>query len=134
MLIRKSKIKNPLMLTSYKIRQNFKLRSKCFLFLQSNMHFKFPVHMMEELQDYICIGQDNIHGEQRVILFVKLKPKYKFSPEFAKKVQKQVLNQLTEEHVPAIVLEAKDIPVRFKNIQIYNEFIILMHLTVLKRS
>jgi len=70
----------------------------------------YAIHMMEELQDYICIGQDNIHGDQRVVLFVKLKPKYKFSPEFAKKVQKQVLSQLTEEHVPAIVLEAKDIP------------------------
>lgn len=66
---------------------------------------------MEELQDYICIGQDNSQGDQRVVLFVKMKPAYKFSPEFAKKVQKQVLNQLTEEHVPAVVLEAHDIPV-----------------------
>ena len=66
---------------------------------------------MEELQDYICIGQDNSQGDQRVVLFVKMKPNYKFTPEFAKKVQNQVLSQLTEEHVPAVVLEAKDIPV-----------------------
>lgn len=69
------------------------------------------VHMMEELQDYICIGQDNNEGDQRVLLFVKMKPQYKFSEDFAKKVQQQVLNQLTEEHVPSLVLEAKDIPV-----------------------
>lgn len=70
----------------------------------------YAIHTMEELQDYICIGQDNSQGDQRVVLFVKMKAAYKFSPEFAKKVQKQVLNQLTEEHVPAVVLEAKDIP------------------------
>lgn len=75
------------------------------------MKFFIPVHTMEELQDYICIGQDNCQGDQRVVLFVKMKPEYKYSPDFGKKVQKQVLNQLTDEHVPAVVLEAKDIPV-----------------------
>ncbi|CAL1286789.1 unnamed protein product [Larinioides sclopetarius] len=70
----------------------------------------YAIHTMKELQDYICIGQDNLDGDQRVVLFVKMKNGFKFNEEFAKKVQKQVETQLTEEHVPAVVLEVQDIP------------------------
>ncbi|XP_055933306.1 acetoacetyl-CoA synthetase-like isoform X1 [Argiope bruennichi] len=70
----------------------------------------YAIHTMEELQDYICIGQDNLDGDQRVVLFVKMKNGFKYNEEFAKKVQKQVETQLTEEHVPALVLEVQDIP------------------------
>ncbi|XP_035221381.1 acetoacetyl-CoA synthetase-like [Stegodyphus dumicola] len=70
----------------------------------------FAIHTMDELQDYICIGQDNDVGDQRLVLFVKLKNGYKFSPELVKKIQKQVVSQLTEEHIPEVVLEVQDIP------------------------
>ncbi|XP_071035610.1 acetoacetyl-CoA synthetase isoform X3 [Parasteatoda tepidariorum] len=70
----------------------------------------YAIHTMEELQDYICLGQDSIEGDQRLVLFVKLKNQFTFTPEFVEKVKNQVCTSLTDEHVPAIVLEVQDIP------------------------
>ncbi|XP_054720481.1 acetoacetyl-CoA synthetase-like [Uloborus diversus] len=68
------------------------------------------IHTMEELQDYICVGQDNSVGDQRVVLFVKVKPAYTFTEELSQKIKDQILDQLTDEHVPAVVLECQDVP------------------------
>ncbi|KAG8195207.1 hypothetical protein JTE90_027950 [Oedothorax gibbosus] len=70
----------------------------------------YAIHTMSELQDYICIGQTNVEGDERVILFVRMKEGCTFDEEFVKKVKHQVETQLTEEHVPSVVLEVQDIP------------------------
>lgn len=71
----------------------------------------FSVEHMEELQDYLCIGQDGWDGDTRAVLFVKMKKGYTFTPEMSKKIANKVKDEVSEDFMPQVILEVPDIPV-----------------------
>ncbi|XP_055940755.1 acetoacetyl-CoA synthetase-like isoform X2 [Argiope bruennichi] len=70
----------------------------------------FAIHDMEEIIDYICVGQTSPDGDVRVVLFVKLAEGVRFSPELNTKICQKIEVELWRELVPELVLDVKDIP------------------------
>ncbi|GFS28658.1 acetoacetyl-CoA synthetase, partial [Nephila pilipes] len=72
-------------------------------------------HGMEEIQDYICVGQNRFNGDSRAVLFVKMRDGYAFTPEFKDKIVDKINSELWEDCVPELILEAQDIPYNANN-------------------
>ena len=66
----------------------------------------------EEVSDSLCVPQYNADGEERVILFLKMAPGKPFSAELVAKIKGAIRKALSARHVPALLLETRDIPVR----------------------
>ncbi|XP_035232844.1 acetoacetyl-CoA synthetase-like [Stegodyphus dumicola] len=75
----------------------------------------FAIHGMEEIMDYICVNQSRNDGECRVVLFVKLKPGFTFTPELREKIALTIDRELWEDCVPQVILEVPDIPYNVNN-------------------
>lgn len=76
----------------------------------------------EEVSDSLCVPQYNADGEERVILFLKMAPGKAFSSDLVAKIKGAIRKALSARHVPALVLETGDIPVRKSEInQIISE-------------
>ncbi|KAL0193865.1 hypothetical protein M9458_012161, partial [Cirrhinus mrigala] len=58
----------------------------------------------------LCVPQYNSDGEERVILFLKMGPNKTFSQELVGKIRSAIRVALSARHVPALMLETKDIP------------------------
>lgn len=70
------------------------------------------VEAFEDVSDSLCIPQYNADGEERVILFLKMAPGKPFRPELVARIKGAIRKALSARHVPALLLETKDIPVR----------------------
>jgi acetoacetyl-CoA synthetase len=70
------------------------------------------VEALEEVGDSLAIGQP-WEGDQRILLFVKLQPGYKLTEELKEKIRRALREQASPRHVPALILEAPDIPYTF---------------------
>jgi len=70
------------------------------------------VEKLPEVADSLAVGQ-TWKGDQRIILFVKLKPGYKLTEELKDKIRKALRENASPRHVPAKILEAPDIPYTF---------------------
>uniref|UniRef100_UPI0037E76465 acetoacetyl-CoA synthetase n=1 Tax=Semicossyphus pulcher TaxID=241346 RepID=UPI0037E76465 len=68
------------------------------------------VEAFEEVSDSLCVPQYNSDGEERVILFLKMAPGKPFSPELVGKIKGAIRKALSARHVPALLLETRDIP------------------------
>ncbi|KAL0979835.1 hypothetical protein UPYG_G00190410 [Umbra pygmaea] len=68
------------------------------------------VEAFEEVSDSLCVPQYNGDGEERVILFLKMGPNQMFSPQLVQKIRGAIRKALSARHVPALLLETKDIP------------------------
>jgi acetoacetyl-CoA synthetase len=68
------------------------------------------VESMEEIQDSIVVGQ-NFDNDVRVILFVRLAPGNELTEDLKKRIKKNIRENTTPRHVPAIILPVADIPV-----------------------
>lgn len=68
------------------------------------------VEAFEEVSDSLCVPQYNSDGEERVILFLKMAPGKPFSSELVSKIRGAIRKALSARHVPALLLETKDIP------------------------
>lgn len=65
------------------------------------------------IDDSLCIGQRRSgDADERVLLFVKMRPGYKFSAELSEKIKKKIKEALSSRHVPSFIFEVEDIPVR----------------------
>lgn len=65
-----------------------------------------------EVEDSLCVGQKLVGMEdERVVLFLKMKEGKTLDADLVKKVKSKIRNELSARHVPAFVLETKDIPV-----------------------
>ena len=64
---------------------------------------------LEEVSDSLVIGQ-NWKGDQRVILFVQLRPGIRLTEGLKDKIKKVLREKASPRHVPALILEAPDIP------------------------
>ena len=62
-----------------------------------------------EIEDSLVVGQE-WKNDQRVILFLKLKEGYKLLNTLTDIIKKNIKSSLSPRHVPAIILQIKDIP------------------------
>ena len=67
------------------------------------------VDRLGEVADSLVIGQ-NYKGDQRVLLFVQLRPGNKLTDALKDKIKKTLREQASPRHVPAVIMEAPDIP------------------------
>ncbi|MBU2650289.1 MAG: acetoacetate--CoA ligase [Bacteroidetes bacterium] len=67
------------------------------------------VENMEEIEDSVVIGQP-WHGDERVILFVKMNPGYELTEDLKKKISANIRSQCSPRHVPALILETHGVP------------------------
>jgi acetoacetyl-CoA synthetase len=67
------------------------------------------VEKLPEVLESIVIGQD-IEGDVRVVLFVKLKDELVLDDALVKRIKEQIRANTTPRHVPAKVLQVTDIP------------------------
>ncbi|XP_035225624.1 acetoacetyl-CoA synthetase-like [Stegodyphus dumicola] len=73
------------------------------------------VHNIEELQDYICVGQDRDDGDTRAVLFVKVKKGYAFTQQLKEKIAHTISRELWVDYVPQVIREVADIPYNLNN-------------------
>ncbi|XP_071038561.1 acetoacetyl-CoA synthetase-like isoform X1 [Parasteatoda tepidariorum] len=74
------------------------------------------IHDMEEIRDYICVGQTrDSDGEHRAVLFIQMKDGYTFTPEFKKKVEQKIFDELWVDCVPQVILQIPEIPYNLNN-------------------
>ena len=68
-----------------------------------------PVEAMDEIMDSLVVGQ-NWEDDVRVVLFVKLAPGIELTDELAGRIRKLIRSSCSPRHVPAKIIEVKDIP------------------------
>lgn len=67
----------------------------------------------EELDDTLCVGQRRPEDkDERVLLFVKMRPGHKFTDDLVRRIKEAIRKDLSARHVPSYVFEISDIPVR----------------------
>jgi len=72
------------------------------------------VESFKEVQDSLCVAQKSRDGsDERVVLFLKMAPGIQLSTELIRQVQMSIRKELSARHVPAVILQTSDIPVRF---------------------
>ena len=62
-----------------------------------------------EVADSLVIGQ-NYKGDQRVLLFVQLRPGYTLTDELKDKIRKTLREQASPRHIPGVIMAVPDIP------------------------
>ena len=67
------------------------------------------VEKLGEIADSLAIGQD-WHGDQRILLFVKMAPGKTLTEELKNKIRKTLRENASPRHVPAIIMEMPDAP------------------------
>jgi acetoacetyl-CoA synthetase len=67
------------------------------------------VEKLEEVADSLSIGQ-NWEGDQRTILFVKVAEGFSLTEGLRNKIKKALRGNASPRHVPALIVEAPDIP------------------------
>ena len=70
------------------------------------------VEKFEEIADSMVVGQD-WKGDQRIILFVKLAPRFQLTEDLKNKIKRALREEASPRHVPALIIEAPDIPYTF---------------------
>jgi acetoacetyl-CoA synthetase len=70
------------------------------------------VEKLEGVADSLAVGQ-NWKGDQRIVLFVKLAPGYRFSKDLEDRIRRALRERASPRHVPALIVEAPDIPYTF---------------------
>ena len=73
------------------------------------------IEHMGEIADSLCVGQKNPNeaSEERVILFVKLRgADEKLEKSLVEKIKATIRSSLSARHVPSIIKQIDDIPVR----------------------
>jgi acetoacetyl-CoA synthetase len=70
------------------------------------------VEKLEEIADSVAIGQ-KWKGDQRIILFVKLAPGYSLTEDLKNKIRKNLRENASPRHVPALIVEVPDVPYTF---------------------
>jgi acetoacetyl-CoA synthetase len=67
------------------------------------------VETLPEVQESLVVGQD-LDGDVRVVLFVKLRPGVAWSEALRDRIRAEIRARATPRHVPALVLPIADIP------------------------
>ena len=67
------------------------------------------VENMEEIEDSVVVGQ-HFDGDERVLLFVKIRRGFSLNEDLQKRIRTNIRSSCSPRHVPAIILEAPDVP------------------------
>ena len=67
------------------------------------------VENMPEIADSVVVGQ-HVEDDERVILFVKLAEAFELNDELKDKIKLQIRSNCSPRHVPAVILETRDVP------------------------
>eukprot|EP00667_Euglena_gracilis_P004775 EG_transcript_4805 len=67
------------------------------------------VDNIEEVQESVAVGQP-FDGDERIVLFVRMRPPHLLTPEVEAKVRRALRENATPHHVPARILAVSDIP------------------------
>ncbi|MBS0012955.1 MAG: acetoacetate--CoA ligase [Desulfobacterales bacterium] len=67
------------------------------------------VEKLDEIEDSIVTGY-SVDGDEKVVLFVKMKPGYELDPDMEKKIKITIRENTTPRHVPAKICTVPDIP------------------------
>ncbi len=70
------------------------------------------VERFAEIADSMVVGQD-WKGDQRIILFVKPALRFQLTKDLRDKIKKALREEASPRHVPALIIEAPDIPYTF---------------------
>jgi len=70
------------------------------------------IEKFEEIADSMVVGQD-WKGDQRIILFVKLAPKFQLTEDVKNRIRRSLREEASPRHVPALIIEVPDIPYTF---------------------
>src|SRR3989337_59070 len=70
------------------------------------------VERFKEIADSMVVGQD-WKGDQRIILFVKLAQGFQLTEDLKNKIKNALREEASPRHVPALIMEAPDIPYTF---------------------
>ncbi|KAI1046060.1 hypothetical protein LB505_013988 [Fusarium chuoi] len=64
-----------------------------------------------EVLDSICVGQKReADSNERVLLFIKMRPGTSLTPHLETKIRASIRNRHSPRHIPAYILEVDDIP------------------------
>ena len=70
------------------------------------------VEKFEEIADSMVVGQD-WKGDQRILLFVKLAPKFQLTEDVKNRIRRSLREEASPRHVPALIIEVPDLPYTF---------------------
>jgi len=70
------------------------------------------VERFEEIADSMVVGQE-WKGDQRIILFVKLAQGSQLTEDLKNKIRRALREEASPRHVPALIIEAPDVPYTF---------------------
>jgi len=68
------------------------------------------VEQLEEVEESIAVGQETGDADQRIVLFVKLREGLQLTDELRDVIRRQIRENTTPRHVPAIIAQVNDIP------------------------
>ncbi|GJJ15961.1 hypothetical protein Clacol_010240 [Clathrus columnatus] len=70
----------------------------------------------EKIDDSLCIGQRRPQdSDERVLLFMKLRTRYKLSPQFEQEIRQAIRTSLSRRHEPTHIFEVTEIPYTINN-------------------
>ncbi|TFK53772.1 acetoacetate-CoA ligase [Heliocybe sulcata] len=73
-------------------------------------------HFTNTIDDSLCVGQRRASDpDERVLLFVKMRPGHRLDAELAGKIRAAIRAALSPRHVPAYIFETGDIPYTVNN-------------------
>ena len=82
-------------------------------YINVGFHLSYAVERFAGVADSVCIGQRNKAGtDERVLLLLKLDKDAIFDDTLVNGIKKAIREHLSPRHVPALIMEVKDIPVR----------------------
>jgi acetoacetyl-CoA synthetase len=64
---------------------------------------------MEEVEDSVVVGKKT-EDDEKVVLFVKLKPGVVLDDDLVKKIRKNIRSNCSPRHVPSEILTCPDVP------------------------
>ncbi len=67
------------------------------------------VETIEEIEDSVVVGQQ-LKGDERVILFVKLRENYDLNADLIKKIKTSIRTSCSPRHVPAVIMATPGVP------------------------
>ncbi|MCX6235351.1 MAG: acetoacetate--CoA ligase [Bacteroidetes bacterium] len=67
------------------------------------------VENIEEIEDSVVVGQQ-YQGDERVILFVKLRQNHELTDDLIKKIKSLIRSCCSPRHVPAVIMETPGVP------------------------
>lgn len=83
-------------------------------FGSSEIYNVIDTQFPDEIADSICVGQRRPQdSDESVMLFLLMRPGFKFSARLAGRVKEAIRKALSARHVPKYVFETPEIPVCF---------------------